>query len=34
MIRGIHSGSSVTVKDYNETEVESILQTFFTSLSD
>lgn len=31
MIRGIHNNSSVTVRDYNETEVELILQTFFSS---
>ena len=31
MIRGIHNGSSVTVRDYDESEVESILQTFFSS---
>lgn len=31
MIRGIHNGNSVTVKDYDETEMESILQTFFRS---
>lgn len=31
MIRGIHNGTSVTVRDYNETEMESILQTFFNS---
>ena len=31
MIRGIHNGSSVTVRDYEEKEIESILQTFFSS---
>ncbi|CAI8057981.1 2'-deoxynucleoside 5'-phosphate N-hydrolase 1 [Geodia barretti] len=32
MIRGIHNGSSVTVRDYEEKEIESILQTFFSSV--
>ena len=32
MIRGIHNGSSVTVRDYVETEIESILRTFFSSI--
>ena len=31
MIRGIHNGSSIIVKDYNEDEMESILETFFTA---
>ena len=30
MIRGIHNGSSVIVRDYEEKEIDSILQTFFS----
>ena len=31
MIRGIHNGTSVIVKDYSEDEVESVLETFLTA---
>ena len=31
MIRGIHNGASVTVKDYSESELDSIIHDHFTS---
>ena len=30
MIRGIHNGSSVIVRDYEEKDIDSILRTFFS----
>ena len=30
MIRGIHNGDMVSVRDYEEAEVESVLQNFLS----